>query len=242
MRVLIAVLGGLLFAGAAHADVKLATKRDGKKVIYNVGRAPGGARGSDLNWLAGRHDRRSKYDPIIERYAARYNVDPTLVRAVIQVESNFNPNCVSNKGARGLMQLMPGTARRFGVANIHDSEQNIHGGVRFLSYLMRLFNDDLPRVLAGYNAGENAVLKYGGIPPYEETSAYVVCRPRDDGLPRPSVRRRGVVRRLPRQGHAARRLRTERGGAAGRSVNPRCQISGHPLTSAVQEVQSAAHA
>jgi soluble lytic murein transglycosylase-like protein len=175
MRVLIAVLvGGLLCAGAARADVKLATKRDGKKVIYNVGRAPGGARGSDLNWLAARHDRRSKYDAIIERYAARYDVDPTLVRAVIQVESNFNPHCVSNKGARGLMQLMPGTARRFGVTNIHDPEQNIHGGVRFLSYLIRLFNGDLPRVLAGYNAGENAVLKHGGIPPYEETSTYVV--------------------------------------------------------------------
>ncbi len=168
------VLGGsLLFACAAHADVKLAMKRDGKKVIYNVGRAPGGARGSDLNWLAKQNDRRSKFDPIIERYAAQYDVNPTLIRAVIQVESNFNPNCVSNKGARGLMQLMPATARRFGVKNIHDVEQNIHGGVRFLSYLMRLFNEDLPRVLAGYNAGENAVLKYGGIPPYDETSTYV---------------------------------------------------------------------
>jgi soluble lytic murein transglycosylase-like protein len=175
MRVMSAVLGGLLLvAGSAHADVKLATRRDGKKVIYNVGRAPAGARGSDLNWLAKQNDRRSKFDPIIERYAAQYDVSPTLVRAVIQVESNFNPNCVSNKGARGLMQLMPGTARRFGVTNIHDVEQNIHGGVRFLAYLMRLFNGDLPRVLAGYNAGENAVLKYGGIPPYEETSTYVV--------------------------------------------------------------------
>jgi soluble lytic murein transglycosylase-like protein len=175
MRVFcVAVLGGLLVASAAHADVKLATKRNGTKVIYNVGRSPAGGRGSDLNWLAKRHDRASKYDPIIERYAAQYNVDPTLIRAVIQVESNFNQNCVSNKGARGLMQLMPATARRFGVTNINDPEQNIHGGVRFLAYLIRLFNGDLPRVLAGYNAGENAVLKYGGIPPYEETSTYVV--------------------------------------------------------------------
>ncbi|HEX8255837.1 MAG TPA: lytic transglycosylase domain-containing protein [Thermoanaerobaculia bacterium] len=174
MRVLTLLLGGLLIAGVASADVRLATKRDGKKVIYNVGGPPRGARGSDLNWLAGRHDRASKFDPIIERYAAQYDVDPTFIRAVIQVESNFNPNCVSNKGARGLMQLMPATARRFGVTNIHDPEQNIHGGVRFLSYLMRLFNGDLPRVLAGYNAGENAVLKYGGIPPYAETSTYVV--------------------------------------------------------------------
>lgn len=169
------VLGGLLAAHAVQADVRLATRGDGRKVIYNVGEAPRGSRGgSDLNWLAGRHDHRSKYDPLIEHYANRYGVDPTLVRAVIQVESNFNPNCVSKKGARGLMQLMPATARRFGVTNINDPEQNIHGGVRFLSYLMRLFNDDLPRVLAGYNAGENAVLKYGGIPPYNETTTYVV--------------------------------------------------------------------
>jgi soluble lytic murein transglycosylase-like protein len=174
MRVLCGVLGVLLAAASVDAEVRLATKRDGRKVIYNVGDAPRGSRGSDLNWLAARHDRRSKYDAIIERYADRYDIDPTLVRAVIQVESNFNPRCVSSKGARGLMQLMPATARRFGVTNIHDPEQNIHGGVRYLAYLMRLFNEDLPRVLAGYNAGENAVIRYGGIPPYEETSTYVV--------------------------------------------------------------------
>ena len=173
MRVLCGVLGVLLATGASNADVRLATRHDGRKVIYNVGEPPRGSRAANLNWLASRHDRRSKYDPIIERYANRYNIDPTLVRAVIQVESNFNPMCVSTKGARGLMQLMPATARRFGVTNIHDPEENIHGGIRFLSYLMELFNGDLPRVLAGYNAGENAVLKYGGIPPYEETSTYV---------------------------------------------------------------------
>ncbi|HEV7767721.1 MAG TPA: lytic transglycosylase domain-containing protein [Thermoanaerobaculia bacterium] len=168
------VLGVLVVAGAAHADVRIGMTGNGRKVIYNSGPPRGAtASGSDLKWLAKRHDRASKYDPIIERYAARYDVDPTLVRAVIQVESNFNPNCVSHKGARGLMQLMPATARRFGVTKIHDAEQNIHGGVRYLSYLKKLFNDDLSRILAGYNAGENAVLKYGGIPPYAETSTYV---------------------------------------------------------------------
>lgn len=167
------VLGGvLLIALPARGDVRMGVKGNGTKVIYNVGSEPRGA--GNLQWLAKRHDRRSQYDPIIERYAARYNVDPTLVRAVIQVESNFNPNCVSNKGARGLMQLMPATAKRFGVTNIHDPEQNIHGGIRFLAYLQQLFNDDLTRIFAGYNAGENAVLKYGGIPPYAETSTYVV--------------------------------------------------------------------
>lgn len=174
MRAVTLVLVTLLLAGGAGADVRLAIKGNGKKVIYNVGRGPGRSSGSDLNWLAKQHDRRSRYDTAIEHYAARYGVDATLVRAVIQVESNFNPNCVSHKGARGLMQLMPATARRFGVTNINDPEQNIHGGVRYLSYLMRMFNEDLPRVLAGYNAGENAVIRYGGIPPYEETSTYVV--------------------------------------------------------------------
>lgn len=172
MRVLSVVLGVLVAANAVHADVRLATKRDGTKVIYNVGRAPSG-RGTDFNWLAGKHDRRTKFDPIIERYATKYRIDPTLVRAVIQVESDFDVRCVSNKGARGLMQLMPDTARRFGVTKMHDPEQNIHGGVQYLAYLTRLFPDDLPRALAAYNAGENAVLKHGGIPPYEETETYV---------------------------------------------------------------------
>jgi len=168
------VLGVLAVANAAQADVRLAVKRDGTKVIYNVGAAPKGTSGgTDWHRLAKKHDRRSKYDRIIERYADKYGVDATLVRAVIQVESDFNPACVSHKGARGLMQLMPGTATRFKVTKMHDPEQNIRGGVQYLSYLLRLFPDDLPRALAAYNAGENAVLKHGGIPPYEETETYV---------------------------------------------------------------------
>src|SRR5688572_28966802 len=165
MRFTSLVMGVLMIAGVAGADVRILVKRNGEKVIYNAGPP----RGGDLNWLAKRHDRASKYDPIIEHYSARYGVDPTLVRAVIQVESDFNPNCVSHKGARGLMQLMPGTAKRYGVKEIHDPEQNIRGGVQYLAYLLELFGDK-PRALAGYNAGEGAVLKYGGIPPYEETS------------------------------------------------------------------------
>jgi soluble lytic murein transglycosylase-like protein len=176
MRVLTSfVLGGLLcaplFVSTARADVRLATKKDGTKVIYNVGTED--PRQSNFDWLAKQHDRRSKYDPIIERYAEKYRIDATLVRAVIQVESNFNARCVSSKGARGLMQLMPGTATRFGVTEIHDPEQNIRAGVQYLAYLLRLFEDDLSRALAAYNAGENAVIKYGGIPPYRETETYV---------------------------------------------------------------------
>jgi soluble lytic murein transglycosylase-like protein len=171
MRFMIFVLGGLMLAPLAFADVRLATKKDGTKVIYNVGAGP--VKNASLDWLAKQHDRRSDYDDIIERYAEKFRVDATLVRAVIQVESNFNQNCVSNKGARGLMQLMPGTAERFGVSSIHDPEQNIKGGVQYLAYLLRLFEDDLSQALAAYNAGENAVIRYGGIPPYKETETYV---------------------------------------------------------------------
>jgi len=162
----------LLVAFSASAGVKLTVKKDGTKLITNVA---GASRGGNLEWLANRHDRRSKYDDAIERYAAKYGVDPVLVRAVIQVESDFNPKTVSHKGARGLMQLMPGTAARYGVSleTIHDPELNIKAGVRYLAYLLELFGDK-PRALAAYNAGEGAVLKYGGIPPYEETSTYVV--------------------------------------------------------------------
>jgi soluble lytic murein transglycosylase-like protein len=173
MRFTVVLVTAFFAAATAGADVRMAVKRDGTKVIYNVGGSPRGARGADLKWLARKHDRRSRYDPIIERYAAKYDIDPVLIRAVIQVESDFNPQCVSHKGARGLMQLMPGTARRYGVAKIHDPEENIHGGIQYLAYLIRLFNGDLTRALAGYNAGENAVIRYGGVPPYEETSAYV---------------------------------------------------------------------
>src|ERR1051326_1540331 len=122
MRMMGAGLAVLLIATAASGDVRLKVQKDGKKIIYNVGGMSSG-KGADYNWLAKRHDRRSKYDPIIERYAKKYRVDPVLVRAVIQVESDFNPLCVSHKGARGLMKLITETARRYGVTALHRSEE-----------------------------------------------------------------------------------------------------------------------
>ncbi len=166
------VFATLMLSISASAQVKMVVKKDGSKLIFNDSRAAGGGKYSDYKWLARQHDRRSQFDAFIERYSLHYGVDPILVRAVIQVESNFNPNCVSNKGARGLMQLMPGTARDFGVKQLHDPEQNIRGGIAYLAFLLEMF-DDLPRVLAAYNAGQGAVQRYGGIPPYEETSTYV---------------------------------------------------------------------
>jgi soluble lytic murein transglycosylase-like protein len=110
---------------------------------------------------------------LIDEIATQHEIDPDLVRSVVRVESNFNQYAVSPKGAQGLMQLMPGTARRFGVANSFDPKENIEGGVRYLKYLGRLFPEDLRLVLAAYNAGEEAVNRHGGIPPYAETQAYV---------------------------------------------------------------------
>jgi soluble lytic murein transglycosylase-like protein len=199
MRIAGAGVAVLFVATMANAEVRLAVQKDGRKIIYNVG---GAGKSGNLTWLASKHDRRSKYDDIIERYAEKYRVDPILVRAVIQVESDFNPQCVSNKGARGLMQLIPETARRYGVKVIHDPEQNIHGGIRYLADLLEMFDDDLPHALAAYNAGEGAVQKYGGVPPYDETTNYVqraltvyYGRPYgQSGMTIPGSRKRGTLR------------------------------------------------
>jgi len=114
-----------------------------------------------------------KYDAEIWKASQKYSVDYNLVRAVIKAESNFNPKAVSRAGARGLMQLMPQTANLLQVNDSFHPEQNIDGGVRYLRYLMNVFNDNLPLALAAYNAGEKAVFRYRGIPPYQETQTYV---------------------------------------------------------------------
>jgi soluble lytic murein transglycosylase-like protein len=109
---------------------------------------------------------------LIADAARKHDVDPMLVESMVQVESNYDPRAVSHKGAMGLMQLIPATARRFGVVNPFDAQQNIEGGVRYLKYLQQLYRDDR-LALAAYNAGEGAVAKYGAIPPYAETQNYV---------------------------------------------------------------------
>jgi len=114
----------------------------------------------------------SSVEQLIEEAARRHQVDPLLVHSVIQAESNYNPFAISYKGARGMMQLMPSTARRFAVSNSFNPWQNVDGGVRYLKYLLDLF--DSPRLaVAAYNAGEGAVFRYGNIPPYPETHQYV---------------------------------------------------------------------
>jgi soluble lytic murein transglycosylase-like protein len=110
---------------------------------------------------------------IVEK-SRQHEIDPKLVESVIQVESNYNPVAVSPKGALGLMQLIPATARRFGVRNPFDAAENIEGGIKYLKHLQELFDGDQRLTLAAYNAGEAAVARYRGVPPYAETQNYVV--------------------------------------------------------------------
>jgi soluble lytic murein transglycosylase-like protein len=132
---------------------------------------------TSLNWagtLSGFTTGDSAIDSYIIDSGRRHSVDPLLLYAIMHQESTFKPRAMSNKGARGLMQLMPGTAQRFGVTSIWDPKQNIEGGTRYMRFLLDLFEGDVNLALAGYNAGEGAVMKYGyRVPPYNETQEYV---------------------------------------------------------------------
>lgn len=119
-------------------------------------------------------DKRAEpYQETIQKYAAQYQVSAAVIKAVIAIESCYNQQAESPKGAQGLMQLIPETAERFGVADSMDSQQNIKGGTRYLAWLWKRFDGDLTKVLAAYNAGEGRVDRYKGIPPYRETQDYV---------------------------------------------------------------------
>ena len=160
---------------ASTADVQLVRKADGSAVIFNQvgsgwlvnGRAPSDA------YLAERRSAPGPWDDAIRAASLRHGVDPQIVKSVMLVESNFNPRAVSRKGARGLMQLMPETARRFGVTDRFDPLENLRGGVEYLAGLLRLFSGDVTLALAAYNAGENAVARHAGVPPFAETREYV---------------------------------------------------------------------
>jgi soluble lytic murein transglycosylase-like protein len=115
----------------------------------------------------------TRYEPLVQKYSAKYGVDPALVRAVIQVESNWNPKAVSKAGAMGLMQLMPENVKAMKVSDPFDPEQNIRAGVEMLASNLRKYGGDTTLALAAYNAGPGAVAKYGGVPPYEETQRYL---------------------------------------------------------------------
>jgi soluble lytic murein transglycosylase-like protein len=135
------------------------------------------ARTTNINW-AGTMSGFTTGDATVDSYildsGRRNSVDPLLLYSIMHQESTFKPRALSNKGASGLMQLMPGTARRFGVTSIWDPKQNIEGGTRYMRFLLDKFDGDVRLALAGYNAGEGAVMKYGyRVPPYSETQEYV---------------------------------------------------------------------
>jgi soluble lytic murein transglycosylase-like protein len=182
------LLVSALSAGIAQADIYRYVDSDGAVQFTNVP--------PDSRYKVYLKEKKAKPDPVAQtlaseiryydegarsRYsrhiyaAARLNkLEPALIHAVISAESGYNPLALSHKGAAGLMQLMPETAKRYGVKNRLDPGQNIHGGARYLRDLVRMFNNDLQLAVAAYNAGENAVVKYGNrIPPYSETMTYV---------------------------------------------------------------------
>ena len=127
--------------------------------------------GGEYTW--GLDQKGEKYDFIIRTMANKYRIDPKLVHSIIRAESDYNPQAVSSKGAVGLMQLMPSTAKAYGVKDLYDPIENIEGGVKYLNDLIRTYQQDHELILAAYNAGQDAVKKYKGVPPYPETVAYI---------------------------------------------------------------------
>lgn len=129
---------------------------------------------STVSGFSGMLGRKLQYDQIVAEVARIYGMDSALLHAVISVESNYNPKAVSRKGASGLMQLMPAIAKHYGVVDMFDPVQNLHGGAKYLRDMLLLFNNDVSLAVAAYNAGETAVVRYGNrIPPFQETRDYV---------------------------------------------------------------------
>jgi soluble lytic murein transglycosylase-like protein len=159
-------IAAAVLEGAPAVSVVRADPRTGRLVRAVVRQGP----------AAGSVAARVPSAPLVEavdRIAQQNQLSPRLVHSVIQVESNYDPNAVSPKGAQGLMQLIPSTARRFGVSDVFDPADNIQGGARYLKYLLGIYKGDESLALAAYNAGEGAVSRYGGVPPFPETRDYV---------------------------------------------------------------------
>jgi len=169
-RVVVLTSSIALVALSVHAGVKLKINPDGTTVMYNDGRVRKNYRSQPPRLIDVSN---SDLDQLIVNHARRKQLDPDLVRAVIQVESAYRPGALSQKGAMGLMQLMPETAQELSVDDPWDPGQNVRGGTDYLRYLIDLFGGKLELALAGYNAGPTAVERYGGIPPYQETRNYV---------------------------------------------------------------------
>jgi Transglycosylase SLT domain len=159
----------LCLVSLADADVKVVTGPDGRKIIFNETPAQQARRLSSR--MSPVPD--AQLVPLIERHSLAQNLDPRLVRALIQAESGYNRRALSNKGAIGLMQLMPMTAKLLRVSDPWDAEENVRGGTTYLRQLLDRFAGRLEWAVAAYNAGPGAVERHGGIPPYRETREYV---------------------------------------------------------------------
>lgn len=165
-----AVLASLVvFVSLAESGVKVGTSPDGRKIIYNESPAQHARRYSTK--MSPVPD--TELVPLIERHSLAQNLDPRLVRAVIQAESGYNRRALSNKGAMGLMQLMPMTAKQLRVGDPWNAEENVRGGTTYLRQLLDRFEGRLEWAVAAYNAGPGAVERHRGIPPYRETREYV---------------------------------------------------------------------
>ncbi len=181
--ILLSLIFVFTFQGLCMADFYAFTDSSGKMHISNIPKSTRYVKimreTKEVKPAAGKA---GSYDGIIKSKSTKYGVDPALVKALIKVESNFKPSALSEDGAWGLMQLMPETAHEMGVADRRDPAENIDGGVRYLGRLLNTFDQNKSLAIAAYNAGEQAVRKYGAIPPFAETRDYVkkVLRYYDD--------------------------------------------------------------
>ena len=181
MKICCILIFFLLIGSTAHADMYQSVTKDGTVLYSNISRSGSTATmkekapalKEDAKVAQNKAHAICVFHHVAEEKAMKHNVDPKLVQAVISAESNWNPNAVSQKGAVGMMQLMPKTAREMGVGNSLNADENIEGGVKYLKYLLNKFRGNLALALAAYNAGPSLVEKVGGVPSIPETIKYV---------------------------------------------------------------------